>query len=523
MQKKFYFSSIFLLLLSFILNAQDGTLDLSFNSTGKVLTSIGTFDESGFAVTVKEDKLNPSNYLSRRIVVAGQTYNGSGNYDFMVARYNDDGSLDNTFGGTGVVTTDFSNYDDKARAVLIQDDGKIVVGGFSTNGSQVTFALLRLKSNGTLDSTFGTNGKVTTAIGSKDDNILSMSLQNDGKIVAAGYSDNGNNLDFAVARYDVSGNLDATFDTDGKVTTSLGSGADVAYGVVIQNDGKIVLGGHSFQSTNQDFALVRYNSNGSLDNTFDGDGKVTTAINGTHNEYAFSLDINSAGKLILAGYSANTYVDFVLTQYDNTGALDVSFGNNGIVYTDFGTLTDYAQATTVLVQSNDKILVGGYQNDGAKLNYALVRYKVSGAVDSTFGTNGIVTTDFSGNDDEGMSLALQNDGKILLAGGSHDGNKKHFAIARYENSITASVFEFIEQSAQIYPNPFSSLATVITDFNLYNAKVEVYNVMGEKLMQLNNVSGNSFQIQGENWAKGIYMLNTIQENGNVIRALLVLN
>ena len=161
--------------------------------------------------------------------------------------------------------------------------------------------MARYKYNGTLDSSFGSNGIVTTSIGAVGDNVFSIAIQNDGKIVAAGFATIGNNYDFALARYETNGALDNTFDGDGIVTTNLGSGSDVVYEVVIQNDGKIVAAGHSFQVTNHDFAVVRYNSNGSLDNTFSTDGIVTTPITGSFNEYGTSVALKNDGKIVVAG------------------------------------------------------------------------------------------------------------------------------------------------------------------------------------------------------------------------------
>ena len=135
-----------------------------------------------------------------------------------------------------------------------------------------------------------------------DDYALSVAIQSDGKIVAAGYSDDGSNDDFALVRYNTDGSLDASFDGDGKVTTAIGSGADQACSVAIQSDGKIVAAGYSNNGSNEDFALVRYNTDGSLDTNFNSDGKVTTEV-GSINDYAWSVTIQSDGKIVAAGVS----------------------------------------------------------------------------------------------------------------------------------------------------------------------------------------------------------------------------
>ena len=132
--------------------------------------------------------------------------------------------------------------------------------------------------DGSLDTSFDTDGKVTTAIGSATDYGRSVAIQSDGKIVVAGYSNNGSNFDFALARYNTDGSLDTYFDSDGKITTAIGSSNDYAFSVAIQSDGKIVVAGYSYNESGGEFALARYNTDGSLDTSFDTDGKVTTGF-----------------------------------------------------------------------------------------------------------------------------------------------------------------------------------------------------------------------------------------------------
>ena len=304
-----------------------GDLDISFDGDGKVTTAVGSGNDYAYSVAIQSDG---------KIVVAGESGNSPGNRDFALTRYNANGSLDISFDGDGKVTTDFgSRFDDVAYSVAIQSDGKIVVAGYSLNsGGNWDFALTRYNANGSLDISFDGDGKVTTDFGGALDRAVSVAIQSDGKIVAAGYSDNGSNRDFALTRYNSNGSLDTTFDGDGKVTTDFGS-IDTALSVAIQSDGKIVVAGYSGNTPfNWDFALTRYNSNGSLDTTFDGDGKVTTAI-GISSDYAFSVAIQSDGKIVAAGYSDNgsSNRDFALTRYNvdfNRNPTDISLSSPSI-------------------------------------------------------------------------------------------------------------------------------------------------------------------------------------------------
>src|SRR5688572_14579550 len=182
------------------------------------------------------------------------------------------GTLDATFGATtGKLTTPLGAGDDKATSVALQPDGKIVVGGYSHNGGNKDFAVARYAADGTLDASFDGDGKVTTAIGSADEEILGLALQSDGKIVAVGYRTAGSDNDWALVRYNTDGSLDTTFDGDGGVVTSV-LDLNLVCAVAIQSDGRIVVGGYAATGGHNVFSVARYNTDGSLDTSFDGDG-----------------------------------------------------------------------------------------------------------------------------------------------------------------------------------------------------------------------------------------------------------
>ncbi len=375
---------------------------------GKVTIAIGIGYDSGQSVAVQSDG---------RILVAGYSYNDN-NYDVALVRYNSNGTLDTTFSGDGKLTTAIGIGDDYGRSVAVQSDGKIVVAG-TTDGD---FAIVRYNSNGTLDTTFDTDGKVITSFDSGDDSAQSIAVQSDGKIVVAGYSNDsttGTN-NFGVARYNSDGSLDTTFDTDGKLTTALGTGNDYGYSMALQSDGKIVVAGYSYYSSSYgySFALVRYNSNGSLDTTFDTDGKVTTDLGSYYaDDYGYSIAVQSDGKIVVAGTSNNG--DFALMRYNSNGSLDTTFDTDGKVTTPIG--AGYDSAQSVAVQSDGKILVAGRSYNGviSGFDIALVRYNSNGSLDTTFDGDGKVTTGIGNYDDYGWSVAVQSDGKILVTGESN--------------------------------------------------------------------------------------------------------
>ncbi|MCP4378892.1 MAG: hypothetical protein GY794_22290, partial [bacterium] len=400
----------------------------SVTGDGIVTTDIGSANDTGRDIAIQDDG---------KVLVAGRSWNGS-DYDFALTRYNTDGTLDTGFGGgDGIVTTAIGSGDDAGYDVTIQSDGKILVAGSSSNGSNDDFALIRYNTDGTLDTSFGGgDGIVTTAIGSGNELGMGVSVQVDGKVVVAGYSHNGSNHDFALTRYNTDGTLDTSFGGgDGIVTTAI-SGADLSLGkdVTLQSDGKILVTGYGATSGNIYIALTRYNTDGTLDTSFGGgDGTVTTDLNSSSNDNSSSVTTQPDGKILVGGTSniVGGY-DFVLTRYNTDGTLDTSFGGgDGIVRTDFQSGNDYASSVTL--QSDGKILLTGNSRDGGGTSsFGLARYDSDGTLDISFGGgDGKLTTSITGGDDFGQGVAVGSDGKILVSGYGGNGSNDDFALVRY--------------------------------------------------------------------------------------------
>ncbi len=400
-----------LLFTSTIAIGQPGSLDGDFDANGKVTTAIGS-GANGQSVVIQPDG---------KIIVAGNSFNGTDN-DFAVVRYNIDGSLDNSFSVDGIVTTDLAGNTDLALSVAVQADGKIVVAGFTFNGTDHDFAVVRYNRDGTLDTTFGIAGIVTTDFAGKSNAARSVAVQADGKIVVAGHSSNGTERDFAVVRYNIDGSLDNTFSVDGIVKADFAGNNDIASSVAVQADGKIVVAGDSDNNNSgtHNFAVVRYNTDGTHDNSFGVAGKVTTAIGSSDNVNGSSVVIQPDGKIIVAGYSENgAALDFAVVRYNIDGSLDNSFDADGVVTTTFGSS---AAGYSCAIQPDGKIIVVG--NSGT--DFAVVRYNTDGTLDNSFGVAGIVTSAI-GSGAIGRSCAIQPDGKIVVAGQSDS----DFAVARY--------------------------------------------------------------------------------------------
>ena len=333
------------------------------------------------------------------------------------------GDLDTTFGGDGKVTTDFFGFYDGCGDVAIQQDGKIIVGGGASRDTiRIDFALARYNQNGTLDSSFGSGGKVNTTFpfSAGISGISKIAIQPNGKIVAVGSTYGTGFYDFALARYNIDGSLDSTFGTQGLVATDFFGEYDSINSLALQTDGKIVVGGavskmDSFFQNRTDFGLARYNVDGTLDSSFGVSGSVIGDF--TESRVVNGIDIRSDGKLIMVGgVSISNQSSIFITRRNTDGSLDTSFGSNGTV--------TYPSLTGVILgvgafatQSDGKIVLGGPSVDGLHSYYslAMARINVDGSLDTSFGSAGLAKIDF-GSNTQIHSIAVQPNGKIVTAG-----------------------------------------------------------------------------------------------------------
>lgn len=420
--------------------------------------------------------------------------------DFSMVRYKPDGSLDNSFGVNGKVKTSIGNSDDQASDVLLESDGKILVTGTTTVGTKKVFVMVKYKSDGSPDSTFGTNGEIETSIGTGDDVVTSSKIQDDGKVIVAG-SSTGTNEDFAIVRYKTDGTLDNTFGTAGKVVTPVGDTDDRISDIEVQSDGKIVAAGiATFTGNVTKFAIVRYNSDGSLDNTFGTNGKVITLL-GT-DDIAKSVVIQQNGKIVVAGTStSNGNDDFSIIRYNSDGSLDNTFGTNGHVITSVDNEND--DVSSVTLQSDDKIVVAGSSVVGSTPVFSVVRYMPDGALDNQFGTGGKVISTLQNS--TANALKIQSDGKIVIVGNVQSGPKSVVMAARL--LVTASgVHEYTKNNeVNVYPNP--AVSTIIIDYPDF-AKgdvITIYNSQGTPMIQ-QTVQYEKMNIDVQNLSKGLYIV-----------------
>jgi uncharacterized delta-60 repeat protein/uncharacterized repeat protein (TIGR02059 family) len=440
----------------------DGSLDTSFNAAGatpgKVIIDIGTnTNDAAQSVTVQADG---------KLVVAGNTDSGGSN-NFAVVRYNADGSLDTSFNAAGttpgkLVTDIGANTNDQGGGITVQADGKLVVAGFTNNGDP-DFAVVRYNADGSLDTSFNaagtTPGKLVTDIGANtNDQGRSITVQADGKLVVAGYTNSGGFSNFCVVRYNADGSLDTSFNatgTPGKLITDIGTNSgDFGQSVTVQADGKLVVAGYTnIGGSNNNFAVVRYNADGSLDTSFNAagtPGKVVIDIGTNTADFGQSVTLQADGKLVVAGYTdSGGSNNFAVVRYNADGSLDTSFnatGTPGKLITDIGTNSgDFGQSVTV--QADGKLVVAGGTNSGGSNNFAVVRYNANGSLDTSFG--GTATNTLGGTvtyNPGGAAIALDSSVAVFdaelaaLASGAGNYNGTSVTLARSGGAAADDVF-----------------------------------------------------------------------------------
>jgi uncharacterized delta-60 repeat protein len=518
--KLFLLLSIIVLIYSVQSFSQPGTLDNSFSNDGKTSTLVGTVEADGECVAVQSNG---------KIIMAGTYYNTSHNdYDFAVVRYNVNGTLDNSFAGNGKADINPSlNTDDIANAVAIQSNGMIIIAGSSGSSleSPDHLAVVRLKTNGNLDSSFGAGGIVRIPlIGS----IKSVAIQQDGRIVLAGDVANSTFYDFAVIRLLSSGALDKSFGNNGEVFTDFVGGNDNAESVAIQSNGKIVVGGSSSSANIYNFAVAQYKSNGTLDSSFNNDGKVRTAIGSERQCFANAIAIQGNGKILAAGNFINSITsksEFAVVRYNTNGTLDNSFAGNGKLGISFGG-TD--NAYSLAIQSNGKIIVAGVTENNAATNdnFAIARVHSSdGTLDAFFGNGGKVTTNFGGYD-YGLSTVIDATGRIIV-GGLSITDKRRFAVARYltsgtsliaDNENNAADSKTISKEFKVYPNPANDVIH-IDGLTFSPAFITIQDELGNTLIK-EPIADKNQTINIQSLKPGIYNI-TVLQNGKSMNAKFI--
>ena len=403
-----------------------GDLDYTFGIGGKAISPFVTTLSDAHGMTLQSD--------GKTVVVGGTSAGGGGSSDAIVLRYKSDGILDSTFSGDGMLSTDFGASESYA-GVAVQPDGKVVTVG--TNSTITNIILARYTSAGVLDNTFDGDGRATITLAGKTVVTASeVAVLSDGKLLLAGYVDS----DIAILRVNSNGSLDTSFDADGYAVANLGMTAR-GFSMTLQADGKIVVAGDAYTNGNWNqaqAAVVRFNSNGSLDTTFDGDGMQTFTFGGT-SQTLYSSTVQSDGRIVVAGGATSGGADDIaVARFNSNGSLDTTFGGDGKITVDVAGGSDGSSGVT-MHPDGKKIYVAGYAGTGGYSDAVVARINGNGSLDTSFSSDGIAIQDVRSQSDFAQSMVVQSDGKVVLAGYTDYSTRTDVFVMRFQsqNSVVA--------------------------------------------------------------------------------------
>lgn len=439
------------------------------------------------------------------------TYTGT--CDFELVRFNNDGSTDTTFGINGVqIHNDLPLANNYIQGMIIQPDDKILVMGLQQAGNNY-YWVERLLPNGDLDTSFNSTGYNIITLGTPQDRGTCIALQPDGKILLGGTSGSTAQY-FTMIRLTTTGAFDTTFGTNGVVQT-LFPDSPQSWGtcIAVQPDGKIVMGGFAQTGSTSpfEFAVARYMPNGTLDTTFGTNGKVVTDIVPTDSDQITDMSLQPDGKIVVIGVGgSNTVGMMTVVRYLPNGALDTSFADNGIV----SFSNSYSYSPSVALQTDGKLVFGG----GGNGVFAIYRYNSNGTADTTFGNNGFV----DGNGERVIKVFIQPDHKIVAGGngGIFETNSVCAQVVRL-NPGTLDIEEFIDSTGVVYPNPTTGVCNLQLTNPIANGTVQVYDVMGRKVMSLDCArEDNNVIIDLTGYPSGVYLCEIQTEEGTIRKKII---
>lgn len=390
-------------------------------NTYKILKDLGTRDDYAHDAEIQTDG---------KLFIAGYAGNP------CLLRYDTTGALDHTFGNQGVLRAFWTcGSSDSQQDIIIQPDGKIVMGTNYFNGEDQDFIVARYNPDGSPDGTFGSEGAVITPIGEYNDRCYAVGIQSDGKIIAAGGKNNSPqsdyNYDFALVRYNTDGSIDQSFGDNGFTTTTIGLVDNMIHSLAIQEDDKIIVAGMAYDHVPEyqfhfsDFAIARYSPNGELDGSFGNSGIVRLTLSETY-DFARSVILQPDGKVLVAGTAQFNESDYkiALIRLNPDGSLDNSFGSNGLFTNNLdGFINDIA------LDPNNRIILAGEVITTGRYKFVVLRLHPDGSLDSSFGSNGYITSSFGDGDSYGDAVAVGDDGEIIVAGTFNRQSPEYFDFA----------------------------------------------------------------------------------------------
>lgn len=444
-----------------------------------------------------------------KIVAVGTVYDATYAASIVVSRFNTNGSYDNTFGTNGTFTYTL-NYETGAYECYIKSNGQILVVGYTTDngGMGMAMLLLQLNSDGTLDNNFGTNGVTYFDISSREDIAYGLAVQSDDKIVICGTTVDTSGVDYKyvpmLARFNSNGTQDTNFGVNGLALVPVNFAENDFTAVRIQSDGKIVAAGHIANGLLWYSALVaRFNSDGTPDNTFGTNGVVNKNINNVDDEF-FDLELVENKGIILTGFSvtqSDLYFHLLAMKLDSTGTPDAAFGTNGVVV--LGT-ESMNVGNALEIQADGKIIIAGgaLEAPPGNLDWGLWRLNPNGTPDADFGSNGRLTLDFNDQADEALGVVQQDNEKIVVVGKSRNIDID-LTIARFDDKLDYTLVNTTNApQLAVYPNPVSN--NLFINGLTQTATISIYNAAGA-LVASQQLNGTISMVNTGALSAGLYM------------------
>lgn len=469
-----------------------------------------TFGENGVVLKALTSGDNEADAMAvqpdGKILVGGLTGTGN-NLSMGIFRLNPDGSTDTGFGEEGQQIISSAAGRSFIKGIAVQPDGKIIAAGYIWDGSQGDILVARLNSDGTPDSSFGDNG-IKVADNGGSEIAQALILRDNGKFVVAGDADDK----FMAVQFNPDGSLDTTFGINGWAINNVGTVWSYAFSMAEQPDGKLVLGGFSVGADYQ-VAVMRLETDGSLDGDF-GTGGLLAFNVGNGNDFSDGVAIQEDGKILIAGHKwiSDTPIlqyDMFVTRLNENGTFDTSYGTGGTATAQFVPGENYT--TGIVLQSDQKALITGNHTYNGVYNMSLARFTADGVLDAEFGEDGMVNIDIDSGEDFSNAIALQSDEKILLAGYTYktSGNQE-MAVLRFLNEEELAVHDFSTTSVKIYPNPAVNELNIETDLG-ENTTAEIFDISGLKVMTA-NLKGSD-KIDVSSLPSGVYIIRVSGEKG----------
>lgn len=502
--------------------AQAGLLDETFEFDGIANTLIAGNQSNGNEVICQDGKI----YVGGRVYVNSTTA-----YPF-IAKYNDDGLLDDFFGSFGATLTDFgADVAVEIFSFLIQPDGKILGAGSIGPGvllsiQERNFFLIRYNADGSLDESFGDEGYVDFNVsdGVQGDIISDIALDNEGRIVVCGQANilyfPDQHFDFALARFSADGEIDDSFGDGGVVITDAGSTTEGASALVIQPDGKIVIAGSSYvDDYDQDYFIIRYNSNGTKDEDF-GTAGIFIASYGTSFDGCSDIALQGDGSFIAAGAASQDGQNgFGVVKITPDGEYDETFGTGGKF---FHAVNDgLTFGGNIAMQPDGKIIIAGV-GSGASYDFALIRVNSNGTLDASFGTDGETLTDFDGGDDRAAAVTLDEELRIVVTGSVTVSGYAASGLARYTTDLDPDAIVSTGEytGVNVYPNPASGNINFEIKELLDRAELSVSDISGNTVLRSLINTGHN-KINCSSLPAGIYYYKIITVDGIVATGKII--